>query len=81
MIYQYHFRSSGATLASAAAHLYRDDQLSPLLTGVYQSISAMVSPFAVPQKYIDQFTSWKAMENTPITHRSSMEQLWGTSSF
>jgi hypothetical protein len=54
------------------SHLYRDDKLSPPLTGAYLSIPVCIAPEFVPAKYKDVYLSREQNENAPILHKENM---------
>jgi hypothetical protein len=69
--------SSGADLALAVAHLYRDEkELSPL-TGLYASINSGVDEETVPEKYKDHFISMFQNANAPILTSETLELVKG----
>jgi acetyl esterase/lipase len=58
--------SAGAGIVAVLSHLYRDDQLSPPLRGLYLSVPTVVSPEAVPEKYKDEYTSREENKDAPL---------------
>jgi len=55
--------SAGGNFGAVVSHLYRDEKLSPPLTGVYLSIPAIMQPEHVPEKYKDFFLSREQNKN------------------
>jgi acetyl esterase/lipase len=49
--------SAGGNFSAIISHLYRDEKLSPPLTGVYLSIPAYMPAEFVPKKYKDMYLS------------------------
>ena len=64
--------SAGANLVAVISHLYRDDHLSPPLTGIYLSVPAVLSPEVVPAKYKDQYLSREQNKNAPILNQGAI---------
>ena len=58
--------SAGANFTAVLSHLYRDDKLSPPLTGLYISVPAILYPEAVPDKYKSMYLSRTQNTNDPI---------------
>ncbi|KAF2663534.1 alpha/beta-hydrolase [Microthyrium microscopicum] len=65
--------SAGAELASVLAHLARDNQLSPPLTGQFLSCGSYISPDKVPFKYQPLYLSWEQNKNAPVLDRKFMD--------
>ncbi|CAD6444975.1 99bce965-631c-44f7-95f8-0eff69d9f1d0 [Sclerotinia trifoliorum] len=61
--------SAGANFASIVSHLYRDENLSPPLTGVYLSIPPIISQNIVPEKYKPVYLSQEQNKNAPLLNR------------
>jgi acetyl esterase/lipase len=49
--------SAGGGIAAVLANLYRDDGLSPPLTGLYLAVPTLMPPGSIPRKYAGQHTS------------------------
>ena len=71
--------SAGANLAATLSHLYRDDHLSPPLTGTYLCIPSLVSPEAVPDKYAGEHRSAEENKNAPLLDQKAIDFFKGTS--
>ncbi|EDN92848.1 hypothetical protein SS1G_08713 [Sclerotinia sclerotiorum 1980 UF-70] len=61
--------SAGANFASIVSHLYRDDNISPPLTGVYLSIPPIIPEKVVPEKYKSVYLSLEQNKNAPLLNR------------
>lgn len=61
--------SAGANFASIVSHLYRDEKLSPPLTGVYLSIPPVVARKVVPEKYKDTYLSLEQNKDAPLLNK------------
>lgn len=61
--------SAGANFASIVSHLYRDEKLSPPLTGVYLSIPPVVSRKVVPEKYKNTYLSLEQNKDAPSLNK------------
>jgi acetyl esterase/lipase len=72
--------SAGANFSAVLPHLYRDDRLSPPLTGVFLSIPACMGPHLVPEKYKNVYLSRQQNKDAPILNDASM-QLFESKSF
>lgn len=66
--------SAGATSVIAASHLYRDENLSPPLTGLYLSVPALLFE-ATPEKYRPQYTSHLECGDAPIMNTEDLGLL------
>jgi hypothetical protein len=69
--------SAGGNFAAIVSHLYRDDKLSPSLTGSYLSIPACISLDFVPAKYRDVYLSREQNTDVPVLNREAMEFFGG----
>jgi acetyl esterase/lipase len=69
--------SAGGNLAAVISHLYRDEQISPPLTGIYLSVPILLSPEAVPEKLKDQYLSREQNKNAPILNKEAMTLFRG----
>ena len=58
--------SAGANLAASLAHLARDNDLTPPLTGQFLSAGTFISPYHVPEKYAPSFLSREQNEMAPL---------------
>lgn len=67
--------SAGANFGAVVTHLYRDDVLSPPLTGAFLSIPACIGPNVVPEKYKDVYLSREQNKEAPILNAASMELM------
>jgi acetyl esterase/lipase len=65
--------SAGANISAVLAHLYRDDKISPPLTGVYLSVPSTLSHEVVPERFESQFTSREQNANAPILGKGSLD--------
>lgn len=70
--------SAGGNLAAVISHLYRDEKMSPPLTGIYLSVPILVSPEAVPDKFKHQYLSREQNKNAPILNKEVMALSRGT---
>jgi acetyl esterase/lipase len=64
--------SAGANFSAVIPHLYRDEKLSPPLTGVFLSVPACIGPDVVPPKYKKVYLSREQNKNAPILNADSM---------
>ncbi|RMZ90047.1 hypothetical protein DV736_g2714, partial [Chaetothyriales sp. CBS 134916] len=58
--------SAGCALASVLAHLARDNNLSPPLTGQFLCAGSYISPSCVPPKYTSFYLSREQNKNAPL---------------
>jgi hypothetical protein len=68
-------RSSGGTLAIICSILYRDAGLSPLITGVFASVSTCISPdVPIPEQYrgFVDVLSWDQNREAPLMGSEGM---------
>ena len=63
----------GPNLSAVISHLYRDDNISPPLTGVYLSIPSVFRPEVVPERYRDQYHSLEQNADAPVLGKGSMD--------
>ncbi|KAJ8068131.1 hypothetical protein OCU04_003702 [Sclerotinia nivalis] len=61
--------SAGANFASVVSHLYRDENLSPPLTGVYLSIPPIIPQKVVPERYRSTYLSLEQNKDAPLLNR------------
>lgn len=64
--------SAGANMACSVAHLARDENLSPPLTGVYLNIPSLLAPQAVPDKLKSTYTSRDENKDAPILNSGAI---------
>ncbi|KAL2068785.1 hypothetical protein VTL71DRAFT_15123 [Oculimacula yallundae] len=64
--------SAGGNISAVVTHLYRDDKISPPLTGAYLSIPACIPPDSVPEKYKHVYLSREQNKDAPILNQRSM---------
>jgi len=69
--------SAGGNFGAIVSHLYRDDKLSPPLTGCYLSIPACISPQFVPAKYKDVYLSREQNKDAPVLNKEAMDFFGG----
>jgi len=69
--------SAGANLTAVVSHLYRDDKLSPPLTGLYLSILPTLAPADVPEQYKDRYLSMKQNVNAPVLDVEAVKAFGG----
>lgn len=62
--------SSGANLAAALAHLARDNNLFPSLTGQFLSCGTFISPQHIPEKYLHLYLSREQNKSAPLLDES-----------
>ncbi|ESZ90039.1 hypothetical protein SBOR_9568 [Sclerotinia borealis F-4128] len=65
--------SAGANFASVVSHLYRDEKLSPPLTGIYLSIPPVVPQKVVPEQYKSTYLSYEQNKDAPLLNRKIAE--------
>lgn len=65
--------SAGANFSAILSHMYRDDKLSPPLTGVYLSIPACMAADLCPEKYKPYWLSREQNIAAPILNNDSMQ--------
>jgi len=68
-------RSSGATTMITISHLWRDEGITPSLTGLYLSIPGVSLMSAVPEKYKSKIISWEQNKGAPVFNRESTDFL------
>ncbi|KAF4631418.1 hypothetical protein G7Y89_g6710 [Cudoniella acicularis] len=64
--------SAGANLAAVVSYLWRDNKMSPSLTGQYLSIPAVCTPEAMPSKYQDFCFSMEQNKDALILNEKSV---------
>jgi len=64
--------SAGGNFSAVASHLYRDEGLSPPLTGVYLSIPSTCPPEHLPEKYKEFYLSREQNKNAPVVNNSTL---------
>jgi len=65
--------SAGGGISAAISHMYRDDGLSPPLTGIYLSIPSILDPQVVPDKYKTRYLSREQNRNAPILGQEAID--------
>jgi len=65
--------SAGGNFAAVASHLYRDEKVKPLLTGLYLSIPATAGPSVVPEKYKARYLSREQNKDAPILNQGVVD--------
>ncbi|KAH7336299.1 Alpha/Beta hydrolase protein [Rhexocercosporidium sp. MPI-PUGE-AT-0058] len=65
--------SAGGNFGTIVTHLYRDENLSPPLTGAYLSIPACITPETVPEKYKSLYLSREQNKDAPILGQSTID--------
>lgn len=65
--------SAGANISAVISHLYRDDKISPPLTGVYLSVPSALSPEVVPERFKSEYNSREQNADAPILGKGSMD--------
>ena len=63
--------SSGATSMMAISHQWRDEELTPSLTGLYLSLPSPCIISALPEKYKSRIISWEQNKDAPVFNRAS----------
>ncbi|KAL2145626.1 hypothetical protein VTI28DRAFT_6684 [Corynascus sepedonium] len=64
--------SSGANVADVVAHLARDADLTPLLTGMFLACGAFIDPVHVPERYRAQYLSREQNRSAPVANEEYM---------
>lgn len=64
--------SSGGCFGAVVSHLYRDDKLSPPLTGTFLSNPACISPETLPVKYKNVYLSREQNKAAPNLNADTM---------
>ena len=67
--------SAGGNIAAVVSHLYRDDRVSPPLTGSYLSIPLIMNEETVPDNYKHIYLSREQNKNAPILDAKSIEAI------
>lgn len=57
--------SAGGNISAVLAHVARDENLSPPLTGQYLAIPAVLPQAKIPEKYKQYMHSYEQNENAP----------------
>ncbi|KAG4439280.1 hypothetical protein IFR05_005213 [Cadophora sp. M221] len=65
--------SAGGNFGAIVTHLYRDEKLSPPLTGAYLSIPACIPPESVPEKYMSLYLSREQNKEAPILNQHMID--------
>ena len=66
--------SAGATSTIAISHLYRDEDISPPITGLYLSVPGLLFE-AVPERYKHEYTSHLECKDAPIMNTEDLGLL------
>lgn len=66
--------SAGATSTIAISHLYRDEGISPPITGLYLSVPGLLFE-AVPERYKHEYTSHLECGDAPIMNTEDLGLL------
>lgn len=63
-----------------SSHLYRDEGLSPALTGIYLCVPSPCVPSALPAPYTadKRIISWEQNSNAPIFNSAAAKLFSGT---
>ena len=69
--------SAGGNITAVLAHLARDEQLSPPLTGQYLAIPAVGNKKWIPEKYIDRFLSFEQNKDVPVLPIAAIDMFMG----
>ncbi|KAK4244873.1 Alpha/Beta hydrolase protein [Corynascus novoguineensis] len=64
--------SAGANVADVVAHLARDTNLTPLLTGAFLACGAFIDPGHVPQRYRAHYLSREQNRSAPVADEDFM---------
>jgi acetyl esterase/lipase len=67
--------SAGANFAAVVSHVYRDEKITPPLTGLYLSIPRVSGPEVVPDKYKARYLSHEQNKDAPILNHGVMKLL------
>jgi acetyl esterase/lipase len=70
--------SAGANFTVVVSHLYRDEKITPPLTGLYLSIPATLRQNVVPEKYKDRYLSHEQNKDAPILNKGVSDLFQGT---
>jgi hypothetical protein len=60
-------------MAAAISHLYRDEEQSPPLTGIYLSIPSLLAPEAVPGNYQVEYLSRQQFKEGLVINEKAMK--------
>jgi acetyl esterase/lipase len=67
--------SSGATSSCTISHLWRDEGITPPLTGLYLSVPAPCIVSSLPEKYRSKEKAWDQNQNAPFFDREASNFL------
>lgn len=67
--------SAGATAMITVSHLWRDDGLSPALTGLHLAVPGPCIVSALPEKYRMKEKSWEQNRDAPLFNREASNFL------
>jgi acetyl esterase/lipase len=73
--------SAGANFAAVVSHLYRDEKITPPLTGLYLSTPVTLWIGVVPEKYKSRYLSQEQNRDAPILNRDVSELFQSTYPF
>ena len=68
-------RSSGATATITVSHLWRDEGLTPPLTGLHLAVPAPCIISALPEKYREKEKSWEQNKDAPVFNQDTSNFL------
>lgn len=69
--------SAGGNISAVLAHVARDENLSPPLTGQYLVIPAVVPQSKVPAKYKEYFLSFEQNRHAPVLPVAAIDMFMG----
>lgn len=69
--------SAGGNISAVLAHVARDENLSPPLTGQYLVIPALVPQSKVPAKYKEYFLSFEQNKHAPVLPVAAIDMFMG----
>ncbi len=61
--------SAGGNFAAVASHIYRDEKITPPLTGVYLSVPTVLRQDVVPEKYKARYLSHEQNKDAPMLNK------------
>lgn len=67
--------SAGGNISAVLAHVARDENLSPPLTGQYLAIPAVLPQAKIPEKYKQYMHSYEQNENAPVLPRAAVDMF------
>jgi len=60
------------------SHIWRDEGLTPQLTGLYLSVPAVCVVGSIPEKYKSRIISWEQMKDAPVFNRETSDFAYRT---